>query len=86
MVGDPPRVSSLCSTVLRARPKSNIHATGRRQEQVLRLQIAMRGLLVVGCGEPASNLCCDADGFADRHRPIYDLALKFSPSRSSITA
>jgi hypothetical protein len=46
----------------------------------------MRGLLVVGCGEPASNLCCDADGFADRHRPIYDLALKFSPSRSSITA
>ena len=32
----------------------------------------MRDLLVVGCGKPTSNLCCDVDGFTHRHRPMCD--------------
>jgi hypothetical protein len=57
---------------LRQAEIEDLHAPVTRDEHVIRLEIAMDDVLVVGGGEPARELARVLDGLAPRQRRVPD--------------
>jgi hypothetical protein len=59
---------AVCGRVAGQTEVEDLHAAGRRQEYVVRLQVTVRDVFVVGRRQPSGDLCGDLDRLANRQR------------------